>query len=35
MDGEFRFRRIDEREPHRFPARAKKAVAFLKSGGLL
>jgi integrase len=27
MDWEFRFRRIDEREPHRLPARAKKAVA--------
>jgi hypothetical protein len=27
MDGEFRFRRIDELEPHRLPSRAKKAVA--------
>ena len=30
MDREFRFRRIDEREPHRLPARAKKAVAFFR-----
>ena len=30
MDREVRFRRIDEREPHRLPARAKKAVAFFR-----
>src|ERR1700687_1550365 len=30
MDGEFRFRPIDEREPHRLPSRAKKAVAFFR-----
>src|SRR5271163_2628118 len=30
MDGEFRFRRIDEREPHRLPSRTKKAVAFFR-----
>src|SRR3954452_22310769 len=30
LDGEFRFRRIDEREPHRLPSLAKKAVAFLR-----
>src|SRR6202165_2827095 len=30
MDGEFRFRPVDEREPHRLPSRAKKAVAFFR-----
>src|SRR5262249_174415 len=30
VDGEFRFRPIDEREPHRLPSRAKKAVAFFR-----
>src|ERR1700692_3640970 len=30
MDGEFRFRPINEREPHRLPSRAKKAVAFFR-----
>src|ERR1044071_2859625 len=30
VDGEFRFRPVDEREPHRLPSRAKKAVAFLR-----
>ena len=30
MDGECRFRPIDEREPHRLPSRAKKAVAFFR-----
>src|SRR6516164_2518147 len=30
MDGEFRFCPIDEREPHRLPSRAKKAVAFFR-----
>src|ERR1700704_5059638 len=30
IDGEFRFRPIDEREPHRLPSRAKKAVAFFR-----
>src|SRR6202011_1277546 len=30
MDGEFRFRPINEREPHRLPSRAKKAVAFVR-----
>src|SRR3954469_19965606 len=28
VDREFRFRPIDEREPHRLPSRTKKAVAF-------
>src|SRR5580700_1852747 len=30
VDGEFCFRPIDEREPHRLPSRAKKAVAFFR-----
>ena len=30
VDGELRFRPIDEREPHRLPSRAKKAVAFFR-----
>ena len=30
MDRELRFRPIDEREPHRLPSRAKKAVAFFR-----
>jgi hypothetical protein len=30
LDGEFRFRRIDELEPHRLPSLAKKAVARLR-----
>ena len=35
VDGEFRFRPIDEREPHRLPSRAKKAVAFFQDVPLL
>src|SRR4051794_28958998 len=31
VDGELRFRPIDEREPHRLPSRAKKAVAFFRA----
>src|SRR4051812_24033684 len=30
VDRELRFRPIDEREPHRLPSRAKKAVAFFR-----
>src|ERR1044071_4440628 len=30
VDGELRFCPIDEREPHRLPSRAKKAVAFFR-----
>src|SRR4030081_3430516 len=30
VDGELRFRPIDEREPHRLPSRTKKAVAFFR-----
>src|SRR3954454_22976979 len=30
VDGELRFRPINEREPHRLPSRAKKAVAFFR-----
>src|ERR1700687_5103855 len=30
VDGEFRFRPIDEREPHRLPSRTKKGVAFFR-----
>src|SRR5215208_2294138 len=30
VDREFRFRPIDQREPHRLPSRAKKAVAFFR-----
>src|SRR3954466_9816458 len=30
VDGELRFRPTDEREPHRRPSRAKKAVAFFR-----
>jgi hypothetical protein len=30
MDRELRFRPIDELEAHRFPSRAKKAVAFFR-----
>src|SRR3954454_1516814 len=30
VDGEFRFRPINEREPHRLPSRAKKAAAFFR-----
>src|SRR6478609_1834996 len=30
VDGELRFRPIDERKPHRLPSRTKKAVAFFR-----
>src|SRR5258708_35649367 len=30
MDGEFRFRPVDKREPHRLPSRTKKAVPFFR-----